>query len=72
MMKYWAEEPPPRLWNQFAQFTSHRDAHGRDLKGTEADVKPFFAQSNAIFDAGIAGWDNKAHFDYVRPVSARP
>jgi hypothetical protein len=70
MVKYWAEEAPPRLWNQFAQSVSRRDGHGRDLKGTEADVKLFFAQSNAIFDAGIAGWDNKAHFDYVRPISA--
>jgi hypothetical protein len=70
MVNYWAEEPPPRLWNQFAQFVSHRDGHGPDLKGTEADVKLFFALSNALFDAGIAGWDNKAHFDYVRPISA--
>jgi len=67
---YWAEEPPPRLWNQFAQFVSRRDGHGADLKGTAADVKLFFALSNAILDAGIAGWDNKAHFDYVRPITS--
>lgn len=70
MVHYWAEEPPPRLWNQFAQFVSRRDGHGADLKGTAADVKMFFALSNAILDAGIAGWDNKAHFDYIRPISA--
>jgi hypothetical protein len=70
IVKYWAEEPPPRLWNQFAQVVAHRDGHGRDLKGTESDVKLFFALSNAIFDASIAGWESKAHFDYVRPISA--
>jgi hypothetical protein len=70
IVKYWAEEPPPRLWNQFAQSVSRRDGHGRDLKGTEADVKLFFALSNAMFDASIAGWESKAHFDYVRPISA--
>jgi hypothetical protein len=70
IVKYWAEEPPPRLWNQFAQFVSRREGHGRDLKGTEADVKLFFALSNAMFDASIAGWESKAHFDYVRPISA--
>jgi uncharacterized protein DUF6851/vanadium-dependent haloperoxidase-like protein len=70
MVYYWAEEPPPRLWNQFAQFVSRRDGHGADLKGTADDVKLFFALSNALLDAGIAGWDNKAHFDYVRPITA--
>jgi hypothetical protein len=70
MVYYWAEEPPPRLWNQFAQFVSRRDGHGADLKGTAADVKLFFALSNALHDAGIAGWGDKAHFDYVRPITA--
>ncbi len=70
IVNYWAEAAPPRLWNQFAQFVSRRDGHGHDLKGTEADVKQFFALSNTIFDASIAGWEAKAYFDYVRPISA--
>jgi len=70
IVKYWAEAPPPTLWNQYAQHVSRRNGHGRDLQGTAADVKMFFALSNAMFDASIAGWDSKAHFDYVRPITA--
>jgi hypothetical protein len=70
IVEYWAEAPPPRLWHQFAQFVSRRDGHSRDLKGTEADVKQFFVLSNAMFDAGIAGWESKVFYDYVRPISA--
>jgi hypothetical protein len=70
VVKYWAEAAPPRLWNQFAQFVSRRDGHSRDAASTEKDIKLFFALSNAVFDASIAGWETKAHFDYVRPISA--
>lgn len=41
--------------------------HGHDL---DADVKLFFALTNAIFDASIVCWGVKRHFDYVRPVTA--
>ncbi|MDJ0645851.1 MAG: vanadium-dependent haloperoxidase [Flavobacteriaceae bacterium] len=34
------------------------------------DIKMFFALSNALYDAGIAAWDCKVHYDYVRPISA--
>ncbi len=34
------------------------------------DVKLFFVVSNAIFDASIAAWDSKYHYDYVRPITA--
>jgi hypothetical protein len=30
----------------------------------------FFLLSNALLDAGIAAWDCKVYYDYVRPVSA--
>ncbi len=29
----------------------------------------FFVLTNALLDAGIAAWDCKYHYDYVRPVS---
>src|SRR6185369_2390383 len=49
----------------FAQFISSRDHHTLD-----DDVKMFFAVSNAVFDAGIAAWDAKRFYDYVRPITA--
>lgn len=33
-------------------------------------MKLFFALSNALMDAGIAAWDAKRAYDYVRPVTA--
>ena len=33
------------------------------------DVKLFLVASNAIFDASIASWDAKYHYDYVRPIT---
>ena len=69
--EYWANGPhselPPGHWDLFAQFISARDHHTVDQ-----DVKMFYALSNAIFDAGIACWDAKRHFDSVRPVTAIP
>jgi len=67
--EYWADGPsselPPGHWCLFAQYVSARDRH--DL---EADVKLFFALTNAIFDASIVCWGAKRRFDYVRPVTA--
>ena len=67
--EYWADGPrseqPPGHWNMFAQFVSRRDGHGLD-----EDVKMLFALNNALLDAGIASWDAKRHYDYVRPITA--
>jgi len=67
--EYWANGPhselPPGHWDLFAQYVSARDRHTLD-----DDVKMFFALTNAIHDAGIAAWDAKRAFDYVRPVTA--
>lgn len=72
--EYWADGPnselPPGHWDLFAQFVSHRDHHGAGKPGVEADVKLFFALTNAIFDAGICCWDNKRAFGGVRPITA--
>lgn len=53
------------LWNQFAQFVSHRDHHGLD-----DDVKLFFALDNAMFDASIVAWNAKRYWDSERPQTA--
>ncbi|MFH7027526.1 MAG: DUF6851 domain-containing protein [Heteroscytonema crispum UTEX LB 1556] len=67
--EYWADGPsselPPGHWCLFAHFVSERDNHDVD-----ADVKMFFALTNAILDASIVCWSVKRVFDYVRPVTA--
>lgn len=67
--EYWADGPsselPPGHWCLFAQYVSQRDGNGVD-----ADVKMFFAMTNAILDASIAAWDAKRAFNSVRPVTA--
>ncbi len=49
-------------WLQFAQDVSRRDKHDLDT-----DVKLFFAVANTAFDAFIAAWDAKRHYDSSRP-----
>jgi hypothetical protein len=67
--EYWADGPnsetPPGHWTLFAEFVSRRDHHGVD-----ADTKLFFALSNGLLDASIAGWSAKRAFDSVRPITA--
>lgn len=67
--EYWADGPnselPPGHWCLFAQAVSRRDGHTLD-----EDVKLFFLVGNAVMDAGIASWDCKRAYDYVRPVTA--
>jgi len=53
------------LWNQFAQFASHRDHYQLD-----DDVKLFFALDNAMFDASIVAWNAKRYWDSERPQTA--
>jgi hypothetical protein len=69
IVEYWADGPgtelPPGHWALFADWISQRDAHTVD-----DDVKMFFALTNALLDVGIAVWDCKRAFDYVRPITA--
>lgn len=67
--EYWADGPssefPPGHWHTIAQYVSRRDGNTLD-----EDIKMFFLVANAVFDAGIAVWDAKIHYDYVRPITA--
>ncbi|RCJ19301.1 hypothetical protein A6770_32100 [Nostoc minutum NIES-26] len=67
--EYWADGPhtelPPGHWNLFGEFVSVRDGLSLD-----DNVKLFFGLSNAVFDAGVAVWDAKEYYDYVRPITA--
>lgn len=49
-------------WLQFAQDVSRRDRFGLDQ-----DVKLFFSIGNIVFDAFIACWETKRHYDTSRP-----
>ena len=56
---------PPGQWNFFAQQISLRDRHD-----VSEDVRLFFALNAALLDAGIAAWDAKLRYDYIRPITA--
>lgn len=40
-----------------------------DGHALDQDVQLFFIVTNAVFDAEIAAWDAKNHYDYVRPIT---
>jgi hypothetical protein len=71
---YWAlgphTETPPGHWDLFAQFYIAQYLSLKYRHDLNNDVKMFFALSNAVFDAGIASWDCKRAYDYVRPITA--
>jgi hypothetical protein len=67
--EYWADGPntefPPGHSCVFAQVISRKRAHSLDH-----DVKMFFEIGNALMDAGIASWNSKYVWDFVRPATA--
>ena len=69
LVEYWADGPRtpsiPGHWNRIAQGVVERD----DLSLGET-TQLFFALNATMLDAGIAAWDTKRWFDYIRPVSA--
>ncbi len=71
---YWANGPhtetPPGHWDLFAQFYIAQFLSLKYHHSLNNDVKMFFELSNALFDAGIACWDCKRAYDYVRPITA--
>ncbi len=54
---------PPGTWMLFAQKVAEKEDPDLDF-----DVPLFLNLGNAVFDAGIATWDAKYTYDYVRPV----
>jgi hypothetical protein len=67
--EYWADGPntefPPGHTCVFGQVLSRKRGHSLDL-----DVKMFFELGNALADAGIASWNAKYKYDFVRPATA--
>ncbi|GAA4272698.1 hypothetical protein U6A24_08085 [Aquimarina gracilis] len=56
---------PPEQCCRQARYLSRMYGHKNSF-----DIKMFFALGNALLDAGIAAWDCKVYYDYVRPISA--
>lgn len=65
--EYWA----PREWATPASHLTDltREVSMREGLSLEEDVQLFFTIGNALLDAGIAAWDSKYHYNYVRPVT---
>ncbi|MDJ0707144.1 MAG: vanadium-dependent haloperoxidase [Leptolyngbyaceae cyanobacterium MO_188.B28] len=67
--EYWADGPdttlPPGHWQLFGLFVSVRDNLSLD-----ENAQLFFGLGNAVLDAGIAAWDAKEFYDYVRPFTS--
>jgi len=67
--EYWADGPrtesPPGHWNQIAQGVVERDN-----MNLGQSTQLFFTLNAALLDAGIAAWETKRYYDYIRPVSA--
>jgi hypothetical protein len=67
--EYWADGPrtesPPGHSNVFAADAAAKYGHGID-----EDAKMYMALNMAIFDAGIAAWEAKYAYDYIRPQTA--
>lgn len=56
---------PPEQCCRMARYLSRERGYKNAF-----DIKLFFSLSNALHDAGIAAWDSKVVYDYVRPISA--
>jgi len=67
--EFWEDDAgtsfPPGRWMAFGQFVSERDDNTLD-----EDAQMFFLLGNAVMDAGIAAWESKVFYDYVRPITA--
>ncbi len=65
--EYWA----PERWATPATHLVDlsKDISERDGLSLAQDVAMFFTVGNALMDAGIAAWDTKYHYNYVRPVT---
>ncbi len=69
--EFWADGPhtwtPPGHWVQIAIGVSLRDQHT-----TAEDARMYMALTGAVLDAGIASWEAKRAYDFVRPATAIP
>ncbi|MCH6258916.1 immunoglobulin domain-containing protein [Puniceicoccaceae bacterium K14] len=82
LAEFWADGPdsetPPGHWNSMANQVSEHPEFKRVFGGAENaeeidelewDIKTYFALNAGLSDAAIACWENKRHYDYVRPIT---
>ena len=79
--EFWADGPdsetPPGHWNVLANYVTDHPQTKRRFEGAgpgfdalEWDVKLYLVLNGALHDAAITAWGIKAHYDYVRPITA--
>eukprot|EP00803_Ostreobium_quekettii_P008590 evm.model.scf_1054.2 EVM.evm.TU.scf_1054.2 scf_1054:45168-50008(+) len=68
LAEFWADGPdttaPPGHWYRIAM-----DACVKQRLSLEETVKVLFLVGHALNDAGVASWDAKRHFDFIRPIT---
>src|SRR5262245_15483068 len=83
MAEFWADGPhsdaPPGHWNEIGNYVSDRmeqlgipkriGGSGPVVGDLEFDVKRYFAENGALYDAAIAAWNHKGAYDGSRPIS---
>ncbi|MCB0837720.1 MAG: vanadium-dependent haloperoxidase [Bacteroidetes bacterium] len=68
---------PPGHWFKTLNYVNDHPLHekkwggkGKPLDQLEWDIKAYLTLGGALHDAAIASWGVKAHYDYIRPISA--
>ncbi|CAD7700389.1 unnamed protein product, partial [Ostreobium quekettii] len=68
LAEFWADGPdttaPPGHWYKIAM-----DACVNERLSLVETVKVLFLVGHALNDAGVASWDAKRHFDFIRPIT---
>jgi len=68
LAEFWADGPdttaPPGHWYRIAM-----DACVKQRLSLEETVKVLSLVGHALNDAGVASWDAKRHFDFIRPIT---
>ena len=81
LAEFWADGPhsetPPGHWNVLANQVADTPGFAKRIRGSgdvvddlEWDVKMYLALNSALHDSAVAAWGVKAHYDYVRPITA--
>ncbi len=78
--EFWADGPdsetPPGHWNTLANYVTDNiderriGGEGPIIDDLEWDIKLYLAMNGAVYDAAVAAWGIKGHYDYVRPITA--
>lgn len=81
LAEFWADGPdsetPPVHMFTIANYVSDHPllvkkigGNGPEVNDLEWDVKLYLALGGAVHDSAVGAWGAKAHYDYLRPISA--